>query len=439
MAKQRVVVVGGGHVGLYVALRLSTKARAGELEVTVVDPQSHMTYQPFLPEAAAGNIEPRHAVIPLRRVLRKCRIVNGSVTGIDHAHRRVTVQPVIGPPRELGYDQIVVAPGSVSRLLPIPGLIEEAVGFKTIGEAIWLRNRVLERLDVAAATDDPQVRAKALTFVFIGGGYAGIEALAELEDMARDAVRYYPELSVDQMHWVLVELAQRIMPEVDADLGAYTVRELMRRGLDIRLNTRLESCVDGHVRLSDGEEFDADTIAWTAGVKPNPMLASTDLPRDGKGRVTCRATLQVVGPDGSTVDGVWSAGDCAAVPDLTSAEPGALCGPTAQHSVRQARRLADNMLAVLRGRAPADYRHSYAGSVASLGLHKGVAQVYGIKLRGLPAWWMHRTYHMSRIPTFNRKVRVVADWTLAFFLRREVVALGQLQEPRRSFIQSADT
>jgi NADH dehydrogenase len=436
MAKRRVVVVGGGHVGLYVALRLSTKMRRGEVEVTVVDPQSHMTYQPFLPEAAAGNIEPRHAVIPLRRVLRRCRIVNGSVTRIDHAHRTLTVQPIYGPSRELGYDQVVVAPGSVSRLVPIPGLVEYAVGFKTIGEAIWLRNRVLERLDVAAATDDPEVRARALTFVFVGGGYAGIEALAELEDMARDAIRYYPELSVDQMRWVLVEMAQRIMPEVDADLGAYTVRELMRRGLDIRLNTKLESCVDGRVRLSDGEEFDADTIAWTAGVKPHPMLAQTDLPRDHAGRITCRATLQIVGADGSIVDGAWSAGDCAAVPDLTSPDPDALCGPTAQHSVRQARRLADNILAVLRGQQPADYRHKYAGSVASLGLHKGVAQVYGIKLRGLPAWWMHRTYHMSRIPTFNRKVRVIADWTLALVLRREVVALGQLQEPRRSFTQS---
>lgn len=429
-------MVGGGHLGLYFALRLSHKVRTGRAEVTVVDPQSHMTYQPFLPEAAAGSIEPRHAVIPLRRILRGCRIVGGTVTGIDHDRRVAQVQPLIGPPRQLRYDQIVVAPGSVTKALPIPGLAEQAVGFQSIGEAIWLRNRVLERLDVAAATDDPAVRERALSFLFIGGGYAGIEALAELEDMAHDAIRYYPELSVSQMRWTLVEAADRIMPEVDLDLAEYTVRELRDRGLDVRLSTQLKSCVDGHVVLSDGSEFDCDTIAWTAGVRPSPMLADTDLPRDSKGRVTCNPCLQVVDSEGVPLPGAWAAGDSAAVPDLTKGA-GALCGPTAQHAVRQAHTLADNVLAVLRGGQPTEYRHAYAGSVASLGLHKGVAQVYGIKLRGWPAWFAHRTYHMSRIPTLNRKVRVVADWTLALFLRREAVALGQLHEPRRNFERAA--
>lgn len=428
-------MVGGGHVGLYVALRLSRRLRRHEAEVTVVDPQPHMTYQPFLPEAAAGSISPRHAVVPLRRELRRCHVLAGEVTHIEHARRVATVQPVVGPPRRIGYDHVVVAPGSVSRTLPIPGLRENAVGFKTIGEAIYLRNHVLERLDVAAATGDPAVRARALTFVFVGGGYAGIEALAEMEDMARDALKYYPELSVEQMHWVLVEATRRILPEVGPDMGAYTVQELLKRGLDIRLDTRLESCVDGEVRLSDGDAFPADTIVWTAGVKPHPMLADTDLPRDGRGRVTCLATLQVVRGDGSVVDGAWSAGDCAAVPDLAMAEPGALCGPSAQHAVRQAEVLADNIRAVIRGRQPRPYRHRHAGSVASLGLHKGVAQVYGLKLTGVVAWFMHRTYHMSRIPSLNRKVRVVADWTLALFLKREVVSLGQLHQPRVPFTE----
>src|SRR5690606_18017160 len=222
-------------------------------------------------------------------------------------------------------------------------------------------------------------------------------------------------------------------PEVGPDMGAYTVQQLLRRGMDIRLETRLESCVDGVVRLSDGDEFPADTIVWTAGVKPHPMLDHTDLPRDERGRITCLATLQVARPDGSVVEGAWSAGDCAAVPDLTAAEPGVLCSPSAQHAVRQAKRLADNIHAVLRGRAPRPYRHRHVGSVAGLGLHKGVAQVYGFKLRGLPACFMHRTYHMSRIPSLNRKVRVVVDWTLALFLKREVVSLGQLHQPRESF------
>src|SRR5436190_5442558 len=430
----RILVVGAGHVGLYAALRLSRKLRRGEAEVTVVDPQPHMTYQPFLPEVSAGNISPRHSVVPLRRELRRCHILAGHVTRVEHARHTAMVQPIIGPAREVGYDHIIVAPGSVSRTLPIPGLREQAIGFKTIGEAIYLRNKVLERLDVAATTTDPATRQAALTFVFVGGGYAGIEALAELEDMARFAMRYYPELRPEEMHWVLVEATMRILPEVDPDMGAYTVRELLRRRLDIRLGTRLESCVDGVVKLSDGDQFKADTIVWTAGVKPHPMLRDTDLPLDEKGRVTCLATLQVADADGHVVDGAWAAGDSAAVPDLTKG-PGELTGPSAQHAVRQATRLAENLVAVLRGGSPTEYRHRYVGSVASLGLHKGVAQVYGIKVKGFPAWFMHRTYHLARIPSFNRKVRVVIDWTLALFLRREVVALGELHEPRESFTE----
>ena len=431
MRRQRILVVGAGHVGLYAALRLSKKLRRREAEVIVVDPQPHMTYQPFLPEASAGNISPRHSVVPLRRELRKCQIVAGTVTDVAHDRKVATVQPIVGPPREIEYDHIIVAPGSVSRTLPIPGLREHGIGFKTIGEAIFLRNHVLEQLDVAAATTDPAVRARALTFVFVGGGYAGIEALAEMEDMARDALRYYPELSADDMHWVLVEATNRILPEVDRDMGAYTVQVLLKRKLDIRLGTRLESCVDAVVTLSDGDSFPADTIVWTAGVKPSPMLDFVDLPRDERGRLTCLPTLQVV--DGSeVVEGAWSAGDCAAVPDLTG-PPGALCSPSAQHAVRQARRLADNIRAVIRGKRPVDYKHKHVGSVASLGLHKGVAQVYGIKLTGLVAWFMHRTYHLSRIPSFNRKVRVLIDWTLALFLKREVVSLGQLHSPKEEF------
>jgi NADH dehydrogenase len=430
---QRVLIVGAGHVGLYAALRLSRKLRSTQAEITVVDPQPHMTYQPFLPEAAAGNISPRHSVVPLRRELRRCRILSGEVVRISHADRVATVQPIVGPPVEVGYDQIVVVPGSVSRTLPIPGLRESAVGFKTIGEAIWLRNHVLDRLDVAATTVDKDVRRRALTFVFVGGGYAGIEALAEMEDMARSALRYYSELDDSDMRWVLVEATQRVLPEVDPDMGAYTVEQLRHRGMDIRLGTRLESCVDGVVVLSDGDRFEADTIVWTAGVKPSPMLDQTDFPRDDKGRITCRPTLQVVDASGAVVPGAWSAGDSAAVPDLTSKEPGALCSPSAQHAVRQAKTLADNIRATIRGTTVHDYMHKLVGSVASLGLHKGVAQVYGIKVRGLLAWFMHRTYHVSRVPSLNRKVRVVVDWTLALFFKREVVSMGELHAPRAQF------
>ena len=412
---------------MYTLLRLARRLRSGEASLTVVDPHSYMTYQPFLPEAAAGSLEPRHVVVPLRRVLPTCQVISGSVTRIDHARRLATVQVHDGTEREISYDLVVVCPGSVARTLPIPGLAEQGIAFKSVAEAIYVRNQVIARLDAAASSDDPELRRRALTFVFIGGGYAGIEAIAELEDMARDACDYYREISPADMRWMMVEATGRILPEVSPAMGLYTVKQLEHRGIEVKLNTKVVSLVDGHVVLDDGEEFDAETVVWTAGVKANPMLANTDLPLDQRGRVKANAFLQVDG-----VADAWTAGDCAAVPDLTMGE-GVTTGPSAQHAVRQARRLADNVVAHLRHEPIEPYSHRYAGSVASLGLHKGVAEVYGVKLRGWPAWLMHRTYHLSRVPTFNRKARVVADWTLALFFQREIVSLGTFADPRADF------
>ena len=417
---------------MYTALRLQRKLRRSEADITVVDPRNYMQYQPFLPETAAGSLEPRHVVVPLRKVLRRCRVITGTVTGIDHANRVATVAPVERAEQQVPYDVVVVAPGSVVRTLPIPGLAEQGIGFKTVAEAIFLRNHVLSRLDYAASVTDEALRRKALTFVFIGGGYAGVEAFAELEDMARYATRYYADVEPEDMRWVLVEAAGRILPEVSVPMSEYTVRQLLKRDLDVRLHTRVESLVDGHVVLSDGEEFDAETIVWTAGVKAHPMLARTDLPLDAKGRLVCTTDLRVAG-----VEDAWSAGDCAAVPDLTAEEPGVTTSPSAQHAVRQAKTLATNIVATLRHRPLVDYKHKHVGSVASLGLYRGVAEVYGIRLRGVAAWFMHRTYHLSRMPTLNRKSRVLADWTLALFFPREVVSLGQLSQPRQEFQQAA--
>ncbi|MFC5232706.1 NAD(P)/FAD-dependent oxidoreductase [Pseudonocardia zijingensis] len=428
----RIVVVGGGYVGMYTALRLQKKLRRGEAEITVIDPQPHMTYQPFLPEAAAGSIEPRHVVVPLRKVLRKCHHLTGRVTSINHAAREVTAELVSGTVTTLGYDVLVVAPGSVARTLPVPGLAERGIAFKTVGEAIYLRNHVLGQLDAAATTVDPELRRRLLTFLVVGGGYAGIEALAELQDMARYATRYYENIAPEDLRWVLVEAAGRIMPEVGPRMGRYTVERLMEAGIEVFLDTRVKTMEDGHVVLDDGTEFDTDTIVWTAGVKPNPMLEHTDLPRDSRGRVECTAELQVVG-----MPEVFSAGDCASVPDLSKDDPEARTSPSAQHAVRQAKVLADNIVAHLRGRPLKKYEHSYAGSVASLGLYKGVAEIYGVKLRGPIAWFMHRTYHVSRMPTWNRRIRIVFDWTGALFLGREVVALGQLMDPKAEFSRVA--
>ncbi|KOU66980.1 NADH dehydrogenase [Streptomyces sp. WM4235] len=418
---------------MYTALRLQRKLRSGEAEVTVITPEPYMTYQPFLPEAAAGSISPRHVVVPLRRVLAKCRIVIGQAQRIDHAKRVATVTTLATAEEgagdiEVAYDELVLAPGSVSRTLPVPGLADYGIGFKTVEEAIGLRNHVIEQMDIASSTRDPAIRDAALTFVFVGGGYAGVEALGELEDMARFAARYYHNIKPEDMKWVLVEASDRILPEVGPEMGVYTVRELRRRNIDVRLETRLESCENRVAVLSDGARFPTRTVVWTAGVKPHPILAACDLPKNERGRLACTAFLTVEG-----VEHAWAAGDAAAVPDITAAEPGRECAPNAQHAVRQARSLADNLLAALRDEVLTEYAHKYAGSVASLGLHKGVAYIYGRKLKGYPAWLMHRTYHLSRVPTFNRKMRVLAEWTLSGLFKREIVSLGSLEHPRAEF------
>ncbi|MEP6666285.1 MAG: NAD(P)/FAD-dependent oxidoreductase, partial [Nocardioidaceae bacterium] len=386
VSARHIVIVGGGYVGMYSALGLQKALRRGEARVTVIDPRSAMTYQPFLPEAAAGSLEPRHVVVSLRKTLKRCEVITARVTGIDHTQRTVHVEPFEGESYDLAYDELVVALGSIARTLPIPGLAELGMGFKQIEEAISLRNHVLERLDAAASVQNPATRARALTFVFVGGGYAGVEALAEIEDMARFATRYYSMIPASDLRFVLVEATDRILPEVGPDMGRYTIERLTRRGIEVRLNTRLESCADRHIVLSDGEQFDADTVVWTAGVKANPVLMTSDLPLDEKGRVKAHADLRIDG-----VEHAWTAGDNAAVPDLT--DPGEFCAPNAQHAVRQARVLAANVVRSLRGEPLTEYQHKYVGSVASLGLHKGVAQVYGVKLKGFPAWFMHRTYH----------------------------------------------
>ncbi|MFD3530379.1 NAD(P)/FAD-dependent oxidoreductase [Streptomyces sp. NPDC058664] len=433
----RILVVGGGYVGMYTALRLQrqlrAELRAGTVEIVVVTPDPYMTYQPFLPEAAAGSISPRHVVVPLRRVLDRCRLVIGEVTSVDHAKRTASLSTLATAEEATGavdltYDELVIAPGSVSRTLPVPGLPDHGIGFKTVEEAIGLRNHVIEQMDIASSTRDPGLRDAALTFVFVGGGYAGVEALAELEDMARYTARYYHNVKPEDLKWVLVEATDRILPEVGEEMGRYAIRELRGRNVDVRLETRLESCEDRVAVLSDGTRLPTRTVVWTAGVKPAPVLAETDLPRNERGRLRCTAQLAVEG-----VAHAWAAGDAAAVPDVTAEEPGRECAPNAQHAVRQAKVLAENIAASLRGQPLKEYAHAYAGSVASLGLHKGVAHVYGRKLKGYPAWFMHRAYHLSRVPTFNRKARVLAEWTLSGLFKREIVSLGSLEHPRAEF------
>ncbi|MER7846924.1 NAD(P)/FAD-dependent oxidoreductase [Kitasatospora sp. NPDC096077] len=423
--RPRILIVGGGYVGLYAAMRILKKMRYGEATVTVVDPRSYMTYLPFLPEAAGGNVAPRNLVAPLRKTLKQAEVLTGSVTGIDHARKVATIQPAAGDSYELPFEYLVVATGSVSRTFPIPGLAENGIGMKTVEEAIGLRNHVMAQLDKAESTTDPEIRRKALTFVVIGGGFAGIETVAEVEDMARDAAKLYKTVSRDDMRFVVVEAANRILPEMGPDLGLWTKEKLEERKIEVYIETSMDSCIDGHVMLKNGMEMDAATIVWTAGVKPNPVLANFGLPLGPRGHVDTAPTLQVQG-----FDYVWSAGDNAQVPDLAAGE-GAWCPPNAQHACRQAVVLGDNVISGMRGFPQKEYKHKNLGAVAGLGLHKGVAILFGkYKLKGRPAWWFHRLYHGAMVPTFNRKVRVFTDWTLAMFLKREAVGLSQMENPQ---------
>lgn len=426
----RILIVGGGYIGLYTALGLLKRVRPGLLDITLLAPESFMVYQPFLPEAAAGDLEPRHVVIPLRRVLRGARVVTGSLESLDHPAREASVRPAQGDPVRLRYDHLVLGLGSVSRVLPIPGLAERAVGFTTVPEAIYLRNRVLDRMDLAESTADPDVRSRALNFVFVGGGYSGVQGLAELEDLARDACRYYRTVRREDMQWVLVEAAPSILPEIGEELAGYAVERLRKRGIEVHLATRLESAEGGRIRLSDGTDFEADTLVWTAGVRANPTIERLGFPTGDRGRLVVDRYLRV-----ESADGVWAAGDCAEVPDVVV---GGICPPTAQHALRQARRLAKNLIRVLDGKDPEPFRYRQLGSLVSLGKYKGVARILGTKIRGFPAWFVHRTYHALLVPTINRRVRILSDWTLSLFFRRDVVQLGSLQHPREAFERAAE-
>lgn len=423
---KRILIIGGGYVGLYTALGLRKLVRRGEVDVTIVDPRGYMTYQPFLAEAAGGAIEPRHVVAPLNRLLPGMRVLTGRVTNVDHDARRARFEPAQGPAYDLDYDIVVLAAGSITRGMPIAGLAEHAVGFKTVGEAVHLRNHVLGQLAAAASTDDADVRRRALTFVVVGGGFSGVEALAEMQGLADDALRYHPALDRAELSWHLVEAKDAILPELDAALGRWTVGALTKRGVDVHLNALLTSAADGVAVLSDGTALDAGTLVWAAGGRPNPLAAHSGLPVDDIGRVKATAYLAVEG-----IPHAFAAGDGAAVPDLT--RPGTFTAPNAQHAVRQAKLLGRNLVAYLKGKRLKAYRHAYLGSVAGLGHHQGVAQVYRIRLTGFLGWLAHRAYHLAWVPTFNHKARVLADWALSGLFRREAVQLGGLEHPETDF------
>lgn len=406
-----VVIAGGGFGGAMAARQLERILPRQSARLVLINDANFLLYTPFLPEAAAGTLEPRHVVTPLREILKRAYLRLGAISGHDPEARTVELRTREGETEQLAYDQLLIALGSVSRVLPIPGLAEHAVGFKSLADAIWLRNHVVETLEAANASEDPARRDQLLTYVFVGGGYAGLEALAELQDFAAEAIESYPRARLHGMRWVLVEATDRVLPEIDAELAEYALRELRGRGIDIRLETTLEEAGADHVRLSSGETMPTRTIVWTAGVAPHPSLQQLKLPLDEGGRVPVDEHLRV-----GSMDSVWAIGDCAAAPDPR----GGTCPPTAQHAVRQAPVAARNIAAELGIGRPEPFSYRGNASFVNLGRYKAVGRIGGRTFRGFPAWWMARTYHMSQIPGMARKVRATIDWTASLPFRRDI-------------------
>ena len=402
-ARGGVLVLGGGFAGAYVARLL------GDRGATMVSHENFMLYTPLLPEAASGTLEPRHTVVPLRVMCPHAELLLGDLTAVDFDGRTATVTTG-GGAQTVHWRELVVALGAVPRTVPVPGLAEHALSFKSLPDAIHLRNHVLGELEAADAEQDEAIRRAHLSFVFVGAGYAGVEALAELSDLVDDALRYYPRLHDAPRRWVLVDAAPKILPEIPPPLGEYAARELAQRGVEIHVGTTLASVSAEEAVLGDGTRIPTRTLVWTAGVRANPLLAELGLPLDDRGRVEVDEFLRVRG-----LDGVWALGDCARVPNTRSATPDP---PTCQHALRQARRLAKNIAGV-----PAPYGYRMLGQVATLGRYKGIADVMGLRLNGFLGWFVTRTYHLYQLPLAQRRLRVVADWTVALLFHRDVVEL----------------
>jgi NADH dehydrogenase len=425
-----VVIAGGGFGGFYAARTLEKVLPPQSARITLVNDVNFMLYTPLLPGAAAGTLEPRHVVVPLREELRRTDLRLGQVCGADPGQSTISIVTLEGHTEDLAYDQLIVALGSISRSLPVPGLAEHAKGFKTLPDAVELRNHVLRTLEAAETVEDPAVRQAWLSYVFVGAGYAGLEGLAELQDFAADVIDLYPRCRTQGMRWILVEARDRVMPEIPPSLAEFAERELRGRGIEIRTGTTLDEVTATTARLSDGEVVPTRTVAWTAGVKPHPIVQELGLPLDDHGRIRTDRTMRVDG-----LANVWAIGDAAAVPDpakLDQPSP-----PTAQHAIRQGRRVARNVAATLGTGRVRPFTYKTLGVFVDMGRGEAVASTLGIKWRGAPAWWLARTYHLAMMPGLKRKLRLLVDWNVGLLFGRDASELGGLGHPPRLGEESA--
>jgi NADH dehydrogenase len=418
-----VVIVGGGFGGLYAARRLERRLPRHSARILLVTDVNFLLYTPLLPGAAAGSLEPRHVVVPLREELDWTDIRLGRVESADPDRSEIHIHTLDRREETLRYDQLILTPGSVSRVLPVPGLEQYALGFKTLADAIALRNRMLVNMEIAESLPDEQSRREYLTVVFVGAGYAGLEGIAELQDYSADVIDRYPRCRVVGTRFVLVEAQDRVMQEIPAPLAEFASKELRGRGMEILTGTTLKEMDERSATLSTGERIPTHMVCWTAGVKPAPVVARLGLPLNEHGRIEVDATMKVTGREN-----VWAIGDAAAVPDPAKRRQVA-SPPTCQHAIRQGRRVAENVAATLSGGKPRPFRYRTLGVFVDMGQHKAVATVLGVRLRGFPAWFAARTYHLIMMPGVARKVRLGLDWGVGLFFGRGSAELGQLGHP----------
>ncbi len=421
----RVLILGGGFAGVMTAQALERRLGSREdVEVWLVSRDNFMLFTPLLPEVSSGSLEPRHVVTPLRGMVRHTSTwcITAEVEAIDTAGGVVTVIGGDGDAHRLRYDTLVLALGGISHTFGIPGLDRHAVGMKTLADAFSLRNRIIEMLERAELEEDPRAREAELTFVVGGGGLSGVETAGEIEDFARRVRRrYYPKISEHEMHFHLVELKPELLGELPEEMGRFARDRLTRRGYQVHLGTAIREVREDEVMIGDGEAIPTRTVIWSGGVRPAPVVADSGIKVDHAGRAVTAPTMETDRP------GVFAMGDCAVIPNVGDAS-GRPFAPTAQNAVREARRMAANVVARIDGTPMAPFRYRTIGTLASIGHHTGVGVVFGIQVRGWLAWFMWRGYYWSRVPGFNRKVRVGLDWVLTSAFGADPVQL-KVEDP----------
>lgn len=410
-SRTRIVVLGGGFGGVYTAMHLE-RLLGASAEITLVSRDNFFLFTPMLHEVAASDIDITHLVSPLRALLRHATVFVGEVAGIDCQARRVTVTHGADDHRhELPFDHLVIALGSTTNFYGLPGLEQRALTMKTLGDAIHLRNEAIAALEETDGECEAGA-ARPLTFVVVGGGFAGVETVAGLNDFVREGLRYYRRLRPDQVRTVLIHAGPMILPELGSKLGQYAQTELARVGVEIITNAKVSNCDTDGVQLADGRWIPSRLVVWTAGTSPHPLLHDLPCALD-HGRIVVDETLAVPG-----WPGVWALGDCAVVPDRRTGKP---YPPTAQHAIRQAKTAARNIAAAMQGRPPQPFRFRTIGQLAAIGRRSGVARICGVNFSGFFAWWLWRTIYLSKLPRLEKKIRVAIDWTLDLVFSKDFV------------------